>query len=50
MISQRVEKEFFEALKMDDVERNDEGKVAVHGGTYWVWTSKIPGRPLKEGG
>ncbi|KAL9619791.1 MAG: hypothetical protein Q9160_005627 [Pyrenula sp. 1 TL-2023] len=47
---QQVKKRFDDVLDADDVERNENGKIAVHGKTYWVWTSKIPGVPLKEGG
>jgi hypothetical protein len=32
---------FREALAMADVERNENGQVAVHGVTYFVWTNKI---------
>lgn len=40
----------FEALKGSDVERNEDGKVALHGHTIWAFTTAIPGAPLKEGG
>jgi hypothetical protein len=36
-----VRKRVFEALKGDDVERNDKGEAAVHGVTYLAWTSRI---------
>lgn len=45
-----MKKRVEEVLDADDVERNDKGQIAIHGRTYWVWTSKIPGHPLKEGG
>ena len=38
---EKVRKRVFEALKGDDVERNDKGEVAVHGVTYLAWTSRI---------
>jgi hypothetical protein len=30
-----------ETLQMEDVERNDKGEVALHGATYFAWTSKV---------
>lgn len=36
-----VRKKVFDALKGDDVERNDKGEVAVHGVTYLAWTSRV---------
>jgi len=30
-----------EALRMDDVERNEKGEVAVHGVTYYAWTDRL---------
>jgi hypothetical protein len=38
---EEVRKRVFEALKGDDVERNDKGEAAVHGVTYLAWTSRI---------
>lgn len=36
-----VRKEVFDALKEDGVERNAKGEVAVHGMTYFAWTSRV---------
>lgn len=36
-----VKSAVFEALKEDNVERNDAGEVAVHGRTHLAWTSRI---------
>lgn len=33
----------FEALKGDDVEKNEQGEVALHGRTVWAWTTAVPG-------
>lgn len=30
-----------DALKEDDVERNEKGEVAVHGVTYYAWTDRL---------
>jgi hypothetical protein len=38
---QRVKKTVFDALKGEDVERNEKGEVALHGVTYLCWTSRI---------
>jgi hypothetical protein len=43
----RVQKEFFKAI--DTAEEKD-GKVAVHGRTFFAWTSRIPGEPLRSSG
>lgn len=43
----RVHGEFFKAI--DTAEMKD-GKVAVHGRTFYAWTSRIPGEPLRSGG
>ena len=40
----------FEALEGEDVEQNEQGEVALHGRTVWVWTTAVPGAPLKDGG
>lgn len=45
---ERVHKEFFQAI--DTAEENEDGKVAVHGRTFFAWTSRIPGQPLRSGG
>ncbi|KAK3079869.1 hypothetical protein LTS18_003715 [Coniosporium uncinatum] len=39
---ENARKVFDEALSSPDVERNNEGKIAVHGRTVMAWTSKIP--------
>lgn len=39
-----------DALNAEDVKLNEEGKLPVRGYTVVSWTSKIPGRPLREGG
>lgn len=36
-----AQKMLHETLQMADVERNEEGDVAVHGNTYFVWTDRI---------
>lgn len=33
-----VERTFKEALRGDDVERNEKSQIAVHGVTYYSWT------------
>jgi len=38
---ERVKKEVFDAMKGDDVESNEKGEVAVHGVTYFAWTSRV---------
>ncbi|KAI5202183.1 hypothetical protein AUEXF2481DRAFT_430641 [Aureobasidium subglaciale EXF-2481] len=38
----KVKKVFEEALKGEDVERNEKGEVKLHGMTVAVWTTKIP--------
>ena len=32
---------FEDALRGDDVERNEKGEVAVHGVTYFAWTDRL---------
>jgi hypothetical protein len=34
-------REVFEAMKGEDVERNEKGEVALHGVTYFAWTSRM---------
>lgn len=41
MEREKVKREVFEALKGDDVERNEHGEVALHGVTYFAWTSRV---------
>lgn len=38
---EEVKRVVFEALKEDNVERNEVGEVAVHGRTHLAWTSRI---------
>ncbi len=38
---EEVRKEVLDALKEDGVERNARGEVAVHGMTYFAWTSRV---------
>jgi hypothetical protein len=38
---EEVRESVFDALKGDDVERNDKGEIAVHGVTYLAWTSRV---------
>lgn len=37
----KVKNEALAALKGDDVEKNEKGEIAVHGKTYYCWTSRI---------
>ena len=37
----KVRKTVADALKGEDVERNEKGEVAVHGVTYLAWTSRV---------
>lgn len=39
---QKVKKMFLDAVDADDVEKNDNGEVAIHGSTYTYWTTKVP--------
>ena len=43
----RIQREFSTAI--DTAEEKD-GKVAVHGRTFFAWTSRIPGEPVRSGG
>jgi hypothetical protein len=38
---EEIRKEVFDALKDDGVERNARGEIAVHGMTYFAWTSRV---------
>ena len=38
---EEVRKRLFDALRGNDVERNEEGEIAVHGVTYMAWTSRV---------
>jgi hypothetical protein len=39
---QDAQKVFNDALAGEDVEKNDEGAIALHGVTYLFWTSNVP--------
>jgi len=39
-----------EAMKAADVAKNENGELALHGRTYYTWSTAIPGAPLKSGG
>ncbi|TLD20634.1 hypothetical protein PspLS_08354 [Pyricularia sp. CBS 133598] len=41
--AQELRARFDEALRGDDVERNDKGEVKINGQTYFAWTDKIGG-------
>lgn len=36
-----VKQQVFEALKGEDVERNSDGEIALHGRTHLAWTSRV---------
>jgi hypothetical protein len=38
---ENVKRQVFEAVKGDDVETNENGQVALHGVTYFAWTSRV---------
>ena len=38
---EEVRKRVFDALKSDDVERNEKGEIVSHGVTYLAWTSRV---------
>lgn len=38
---EEIRKKVVEALKGGDVERNENGEVAMHGITYFAWTSRV---------
>jgi len=38
---ENVKRKVFEALNGDDVETNENGQVALHGVTYFAWTSRV---------
>lgn len=46
----QTKKAFDEALDAADVQTDEQGRVAVHGHTVFVWTTRIPGTPLRNGG
>jgi len=39
---ERVYKRFLDAVASEDTQKNEQGELAVHGGTIAAWTSKIP--------
>jgi hypothetical protein len=45
---ERTRKTFLEAL--ENVQADEQGRLAVHGHTVFAWTTKIPGAPLRSGG
>lgn len=47
---QEVKQKFFEAINQNDVALDDQGGVASHGNTFFAWTSRIPGQPLRSWG
>lgn len=47
---ERRREEFFEAINSDDTPVDKDGNVAIHGRTYFAWSSRIPEGPLKSGG
>lgn len=44
---ERIKKTFFDAAEAE--EQDEEGKIAVHGRTWYFFTSRIPDEPLKGG-
>jgi len=38
---ENVKRKVFEALNGDDVKTNEDGQVALHGVTYFAWTSRV---------
>ena len=47
---EQVKKTFWSAIDAEETVVDDKGRVAVHGQTFIVWTSKIPSVPLRSGG
>ncbi|KAJ9606399.1 hypothetical protein H2200_009360 [Cladophialophora chaetospira] len=47
---EKIRNTFEEGLKAEGTERDEDGRVAVHGRTVFFWTSKIPAEPLRSGG
>lgn len=39
----------FAAMGAPDAERNNKGELPLHGRSVYVWTSSVPGAPLKHG-
>jgi hypothetical protein len=46
----KTEAEFFEAINSVDTSVDKDGNVAVHGRTFFAWTSRIPDVPPRSGG
>ena len=46
----KVRKVFEEGLKEEGTERDERGRVALHGQTVFFWTSRIPSVPMRSGG
>jgi hypothetical protein len=47
---EKVRGQFFEAINSEDTVMDQDGRVLVHGRTYFAWASRIPDVPLKSGG
>ena len=47
---EKVKKKFYDAINSEETVTDNQGRVAVHGRTYFAWTTRIPGEPLKSGG
>lgn len=45
---ERVQKTFWDAIDAKDTRTDEQGRVAVHGHTFFAWTSKIPAEPLRS--
>ncbi|KAL9061702.1 MAG: hypothetical protein Q9206_000381 [Seirophora lacunosa] len=43
-------KKVFTAMSAPDVEKNDAGELPLHSRVVYVWSSAVPGAPLKQGG
>lgn len=46
----QTKKAFDEAVDAADVQTDEQGRVTVHGHTVFVWTTRIPRTPLRNGG
>jgi len=47
---EKTRKVFWDAIDDKNVQTDEQGRVAVHGHTVLVWTSRVPSEPLKNGG
>ena len=45
-----TKKKVLDAIGAARVEKDENGKVELHGRTYLAWTSAVPGAPLQSGG